>query len=183
MTNGADNGFSTNRCREWRMEATAAVYPGSWSGTFFRSNDECRGSLAHSKAVQGHFRTNRSCRLVPAHQGMKSRSCGLVQRMARRILPRPDPTPAGDKPPRYIFSFRHRPSVYNRHAGLEPAHEGMKMRGRWRCLGVVGATHPLWIPAFAGMTNWGAGNPSPLDSRPDDEIAEWRGSTARSKAA
>ena len=33
--------------------------------------------------------------------------------MARWILPRPTPTPAGDKPPRYIFSFRHRPSVYN----------------------------------------------------------------------
>ena len=42
---------------------------------------------------------------------------------ARQILPRPTPTPAGDKPPRYIFSFRHRPSVYNsaRFAGGEPA--------------------------------------------------------------
>ena len=41
--------------------------------------------------------------------------------LARRILPRPTPTPAGDKPPRYIFSFRHRPSVYNsaRFAGGE----------------------------------------------------------------
>ena len=35
----------------------------------------------------------------------------------------PNPTPAGDKPPRYIFSFRSRPSVYNsaRFAGGEPA--------------------------------------------------------------
>ena len=43
--------------------------------------------------------------------------------LARRILPRPTPTPAGDKPPRYIFSFRHRPSVYNsaRFAGGVPA--------------------------------------------------------------
>ena len=43
--------------------------------------------------------------------------------LARRILPRPTPIPAGDKPPRYIFSFRHRPSVYNsaRFAGGEPA--------------------------------------------------------------
>ena len=24
--------------------------------------------------------------------------------------------------------------------------------GRWKCLGVMGATPPLWIPAFAGMT-------------------------------
>ena len=43
--------------------------------------------------------------------------------LARWILPRPTPTPAGDKPPRYIFSFRHRPSVYNSagFAGGEPA--------------------------------------------------------------
>ena len=35
----------------------------------------------------------------------------------------PTPTPAGDKPPRYIFSFRHRSSVYNsaRFARGEPA--------------------------------------------------------------
>ena len=30
--------------------------------------------------------------------------------------------------------------------------------GRWKCLGVVGATLPLWIPAFAGMTNSVAGD-------------------------
>ncbi len=43
--------------------------------------------------------------------------------LARRIVPRPTTTPAGDKPPRYIFSFRHRPSVYDsaRFAGGEPA--------------------------------------------------------------
>ena len=43
--------------------------------------------------------------------------------LARRILPRPTPTPAGDKPPRYIFSFRHRQTVYNseRFARGEPA--------------------------------------------------------------
>ena len=47
------------------------------------------------------------CRLAPAHQGIKSGSCGLVRELARR----------------YIFSFRHRPSVYNlaRFAGGEPA--------------------------------------------------------------
>ena len=42
---------------------------------------------------------------------------------ARWILLSPTPTPAGDKPPRYIFSFRHRPSVYKsaRFARGEPA--------------------------------------------------------------
>ncbi len=39
------------------------------------------------------------------------------------VCTRPTPTPAGDKPPRYIFSFRRRPSVYNSagFAGGEPA--------------------------------------------------------------
>ena len=46
----------------------------------------------------------------------------------------------------------------NRSCRRAPAHQGVKMRpGRWKCLGVVGATLPLWIPAFAGMTNSVAG--------------------------
>ena len=50
----------------------------------------------------------------PVHQGMKSRSCGLVQRIGTADSATPyTPTPAGDKPPRYIFSFCLRPSVYN----------------------------------------------------------------------
>ena len=56
----------------------------------------------------------------------KESKAGVVawySELARRILPRPTPSPAGDKPPRYIFSFRHRPSVYNsaRFTGGEPA--------------------------------------------------------------
>ena len=87
-----------------------ATCPGSKSGTCFHSN--------------------RSSRLAPAHQGMKSRSCGSVQRIGTADSATPHPAPAGDKPlasrslrPRYIFSFRHRPSVYNsaRFAGGEPA--------------------------------------------------------------
>ena len=47
----------------------------------------------------------------------------------------------------------------NRSCRLAPAHQGMKMRpGRWKCLGVVGATLPLWIPASARMTNSVAGD-------------------------
>ena len=45
--------------------------------------------------------------------------------LARRILPRPTPTPAGDKPPRYIFSLRHRPSVYG---SARCERQGMKSR-------------------------------------------------------
>ena len=53
-----------------------------------------------------------------AHAGgrrhTKVGTAGVVARYsesARRILPLPTPTPAGDKPPRYIFSFRPRPPV------------------------------------------------------------------------
>ena len=60
----------------------------------------------------------------------KARVVVCYGELARRILPRPTPTPAGDKPlasrslrPRYILSCRPRPSVYNsaRFAGGEPA--------------------------------------------------------------
>ena len=45
----------------------------------------------------------------------------------------------------------------NRSCRLPPADQGMKIGlGRRRCLAVVGATLPLWIPASARMTNWGA---------------------------
>ena len=81
---------------------TPAPYLGT-GHAFDRRSDEL-GVYSHS---------NRSCRLAPAHQGMKSRSCGLVPRIGTADSATPHPTPAGDKPPRYIFSFRHRPSVYN----------------------------------------------------------------------
>ena len=55
---------------------------------------------------------------------------------ARRILPRPNPTPAGDKPlasrslrPRYIFSFRPRPPVY-KSALFRPLRAGIEVD--WR---------------------------------------------------
>ena len=49
----------------------------------------------------------------------------------------------------------------NRPCQLVPAHQGMKMRpSRWRCLGVVGAALPLWIPAFARMTRCDGGRPA-----------------------
>ncbi len=39
-------------------------------------------------------------------------------------------------------------SPTNRSCRMPPAHQGMKMTlGRWRSLGVIGATPPLWIPA------------------------------------
>ena len=64
-----------------------------------RGNDEWKGSLAHSKAVKAHFRTNRSCRLAPAHQGMKSWSCGLVRRIGTPDSATPPIRPSGGQAP------------------------------------------------------------------------------------
>ena len=97
-----------------------------------------------------------------AHAGCRHTKVGKAgvvvwySELARRILPRPTPTPAGDKPlasrslrPRYIFSFRQRPSVYNsvRFAGGEPASR------------LIGGHIPDRSPghAFVRMTNGEAG--------------------------
>ena len=58
---------------------------------------------------------------------------------APRILPRPSSAPAGDKPPHYIFSFRHRLSVYDS-AGFAGGESASKLiGGRWHS-GSLGAT-------------------------------------------
>ena len=46
------------------------------------------------------FRSNRPYRLVPAHQGMKSRSCGLVQRFGTVDSATPHAVPSGGQAPR-----------------------------------------------------------------------------------
>ena len=56
-----------------------------------------------------------------------------------RILPRPSSAPAGDKPPHYIFSFRHRPSVYDS-AGFAGAGPASKLIGGWWHSGSPGST-------------------------------------------
>ena len=52
--------------------------------------------------------------------------------------------------------------------------------GRWKYLGVVGATLPLWIPAFARMTNSVVGdNYFRIDDEKgdgNDEIGRFKGS-------
>ncbi len=125
----------------------AGVYPGSWSGTCFHSN--------------------RSCRLAPARQGMKSRSCGLVQRIGTADSATPHPDPSGGQAPALHFlippsaiglqfgTFRPwRTGIevdWRVHPGSEsgtcfrtnrscrplPSHQGMKM-------GLVGGN--VWVP-------------------------------------
>ena len=172
----------------------------------FRWNDEMGGGNL--------FHSNRSCRLAPAHQGMKRRRCGLVQRISTADSATPHPDPCGGQAPRLAKSstalhFLIPPSAIglqfgtfrrwragievdwrahpgsesgtcfrtNRSCRLPPAHQGVKSGciGWWESSSVIATTRT-----------------SPLDSRlrgndelggRNDEIAERRGSTARSKAA
>ena len=85
-------------------------------------------------------------RLVPAHQGMKSGMWFGTGESARWILLR-TPTPAGDKPPRYIFSFRL--------IGLQ--------FGTWRAgIKVDWRAHPGSGPGCAFVPIAGAGTPRGL---------------------
>ena len=61
----------------------AGAYPGSESGTCFHSN--------------------RSCRLAPAHQGVKTRSCDLVWRVGTVDSATPHPDPCGGQAPALHF--------------------------------------------------------------------------------
>ena len=78
-------GLQFGTFRRWRagIEVDWREHPGSESGTCFR--------------------TNRSCRLAPAHQGMKSRSCGLVQRIGAADSATPHPDPSGGQAPALHF--------------------------------------------------------------------------------
>ena len=97
-----------------------------------------RTTFSLSRLRPSVFNSARFAGGVPTHQGVNSGSCGLVLGIGAPVSATPHlPTPAGDKPPHYIFSFRLRPSVYNsaRFAGRVPAHQGVKKRELW--LGIV----------------------------------------------
>ena len=78
-------GLQFGRFRRWRagIEVDWRAHPGSESGTCFHSN--------------------RSCRLAPAHQGMKSGSCGLAQRIGTADSATPHPDPSGGQAPALHF--------------------------------------------------------------------------------
>ncbi len=189
------------------------LIPSSAIGLQFGRFRRCRAGIevdrrAHPGSESGMcFHSNRSSRLAPAHQGMKSGSCGLVQRVGTADSATPHPDPSGGQAPALHFLIpssaiglqfgrfrRCRAGIEvdrrahpgsesgmcfhsNRSSRLAPAHQGMKIGciGWWESSSVIATTRT-----------------SPLDSRlrgndelggRNDEIAEWRGSTARSKAA
>ena len=124
-------------------------------------------------------RTNRWCRLVPAHEGMKCGSCGLVQRIGTADSARPHPDPSGGQAPALHFLIP--PSTIGLQFG--------RIR-RWRAgIEVAWRAHPgsesgmcfrtnrpcRLVPAHRGRKmrpgHWkclgvvGATRPPPLDSR------------------
>ena len=140
-----------------------------WPAGLAMAGDEPQRHISLFRLLTGagQFRPNRSCRLVPAHQGMKSRSCGLVQRISTAGSATPRPDPCGGQAPALHFlippsaiglqfgTFRRWRAVIkvdwrahpgsesgtcfrtNRSCWLAPAHQGVKKGS-----GVVCATHP-----------------------------------------
>ena len=132
-----------------RRPAPGFIHPGSESGTCFR--------------------TNRSCRLAPAHQGMKIGCIGWWK--GSGVVCATHPTPSWGQAPALHSSFDpglsllgdggwcRRPAPGFIHPGSEsgtcfrtnrscrrvPAHQGMKIGciGWWESLGVNGAAPPL----------------------------------------
>ena len=59
--------------------------------------------MTNSVVGDNYFRTNRPCRLRPAHQSMKSRSCGLVPGIGTVDSATPHPDPSGGQAPALHF--------------------------------------------------------------------------------
>ena len=160
---------------------TANIHPGSESGTCFR--------------------TNRSCWLAPAHEGMKSRSCGLVQRIGTADSATPHPDPSGGQAPALHLSWDPGLSLFgrrwlvspagagidpgsesgtcfrtNRSCWLAPAHEGMKSRscGLVQRIGTANSATPHPDPSGGQAPALHSPLPAPLDSglRRNDEFGE-----------
>ena len=105
------------------------------------------------------FHSNRAFRLAPAHQGMKSGSCGLVRQIGTVDSATPHPDPSGGQAPRLAKSspalhflippstiglrIRHVSPVESRHRGLDD---------RIPAFGAVVGDN-----IFVSMTKWGMG--------------------------
>ena len=88
-TSSLDSGFRMIGRSHGKPSNTIFV-PTNW-GAILRENRTYTGTT--------YFRTNRPCRLLPAHRGMKSRSCGLVQRIGTADSATPHPDPSGGQAP------------------------------------------------------------------------------------
>ena len=68
---------------------------------FDRRRDELGGYLGSESGTC--FHSNRAFRLAPAHQGMKSGSCGLVRQIGTVDSATPHPDPSGGQAPALHF--------------------------------------------------------------------------------
>ncbi len=78
--------------------------PAQYRGTghaFDRERDELGGYLGSEFGTC--FHSNRAFRLAPAHQGMKSGSCGLVRQIGTVDSAAPHPDPSGGQAPALHF--------------------------------------------------------------------------------
>ena len=114
--------------RSWLVSPGGHDDPAWGDSRIAPTRDSCGCSGIRPSLIESGtcFRTNRSCRLPPAHQGMRSGSCGLVQRIGTVDSATPHPDPSGGQAPRATFShsaighrstIRHVSPVESRHRG------------------------------------------------------------------
>ena len=94
------------RARAWGQASVLRGSPSPpYRGTGQAPTLSHRGRGGNRSASVGTdcFHSNRASRLPPAHQGMKSRSCGLVQRIGTADSATPHPDPSGGQAPALHF--------------------------------------------------------------------------------
>ena len=99
-------------------------------------------SRERRKGAKAHFRTNRSSQLPPAHQDMKTLSCGFMRRIRTGDFAVPRPGPSGGQAPALHYSLPARnehefeevswPAIF-----VTIAHPSLRRHARVKKAGVV----------------------------------------------
>ena len=148
--------------RSWLVSPGGHDDPAWGDSRIAPTRDSCGCSGIRPSLIESGtcFRTNRSCRLPPAHQGMRSGSCGLVQRIGTVDSATPHPDPSGGQAPALHFLIP--PSAIGLQFGtFRPGRAGIEVdwRAHFRTIDEFGGgnhsfSYQSLMPAGAGTTRY-----------------------------